>query len=85
MMVTSGAITQRLDRLEQRGLVTRHRNRDDERSIVVQLTSAGSRLVERVLPSHVETEARLLDGLSAREQKQLAGLLRKLLVSHEEE
>ena len=84
-MVTSGAITQRLDRLEEGGLVTRRRNPDDERSVVVQLTRAGSRLVERVLPSHVEVEARLLDGLNAREQKQLTGLLRKLLVAHEDE
>lgn len=83
-MVTSGAITQRLDRLEQRGLVTRRRNPDDERSVVVSLTRSGSRLVERVLPSHLETEARLLEGLSSRERNQLAGLLRKLLVAHEQ-
>lgn len=83
-MVTSGAVSQRLDRLEDRGLVTRQRSRADARVVVVRLTDAGRRAVEEVLPSHLATEAELLAPLSEAEQEQLAGLLRRLLGAHEQ-
>ena len=80
-MVTSGAISQRLDRLEARGLVTRAPSETDGRGVRVTLTAEGLRLIDAVLPTHVDTEHQLLAGLSADEQKQLAGLLRTLLES----
>jgi DNA-binding MarR family transcriptional regulator len=80
-LVTSGAITQRLDRLEQKGLITRERSEDDGRAVVVTLTDAGFKALEDTLPDHLETERRLLAGLSGQEREQLAGLLRRLLVS----
>ncbi|WP_336923744.1 MarR family winged helix-turn-helix transcriptional regulator [Aquipuribacter sp. SD81] len=82
-MVTSGAVTQRLDRLEQRGLVARRRSGRDARSVVVQLTEAGLAAVEDVLPTHLATEREVLSPLTAREQEQLADLLRRLLAAHE--
>lgn len=82
-MLTSGAITQRLDRLEEAGLVTRTRSRSDGRGVVVTLSDAGLRVLEHVLPTHLETERELLTGLSEQEQAELAALLRKLLATLE--
>ena len=78
-MVTSGAITQRLDRLEERGLVQRSPSDADRRSVLVQLTDAGRALVDQTLPDHVATEERLLAGLDAEQRELLASALRTLL------
>jgi DNA-binding MarR family transcriptional regulator len=80
-LVTSGAITQRLDRLEERGLITRTRSASDGRGVVVTLTDAGRAALDAALPDHLETERRLLSGLSGAEQDQLAALLRRFLVT----
>lgn len=78
-MVTSGAITQRLDRLEERGLVQRSPSDADRRSVLVSLTDAGRDLVDAALPDHVATEDRLLSGLDAGQRELLASTLRTLL------
>jgi DNA-binding MarR family transcriptional regulator len=80
-LVTSGAITQRLDRLEERGLITRERSRDDGRAVVVSLTDEGRQALDAALPDHLDTESKLLDGLSHDDREQLAGLLRRFLVT----
>ena len=80
-LVTSGAITQRLDRLEEKGLITRERSEADGRAVVVSLTDAGWKALEEALPDHLETERRLLAGLSTDDRQQLADLLRRFLVS----
>ena len=80
-LVTCGAITQRLDRLEEKGLITRERSEADGRAVVVTLTQAGRKALDAALPEHLETERRLIDGLSDAEQDQLADLLRRLLVA----
>ena len=80
-MVTSGAVTARLDRLVAKGLVTRETDPDNRRSVLVTLTARGRRLVDRVVEEHVANEEALLEGLSGRERDQLAGLLRRLLLS----
>jgi DNA-binding MarR family transcriptional regulator len=80
-LVTSGAITQRLDRLEEKGLITRERSVADGRAVVVTLTEAGRAALDAALPDHLETERRLLAGLSDHDREQLAGLLRRLLVA----
>jgi DNA-binding MarR family transcriptional regulator len=80
-LVTSGAITQRLDRLEERGLITRTRSDADGRAVVVTLTPAGRRALDTALPDHLATESKLLEGLSDEDCEQLAGLLRKFLVA----
>lgn len=77
-MVTSGAITQRLDRLEGRGLVRRGPHAGDGRVVLVTLTTAGRELVDRVLPDHLATEERLLAGLAPEQRSALAALLRTL-------
>jgi DNA-binding MarR family transcriptional regulator len=78
--VTSGAITQRLDRLEEKGLITRERSEADGRAVVVTLTEAGRAALDAALPDHLETERKLLDGLPEEDRAQLADLLRRLLL-----
>ncbi|MER6613077.1 MarR family transcriptional regulator [Streptomyces xantholiticus] len=80
-MVTSGAITQRLDRLEARGLVTRTPSESDRRVVHVELTEEGRALVDRTLPDHLATENRVLAALTDAERRTLAGTLRGLLES----
>lgn len=80
-MVTSGAITQRLDRLETRGMVARTRHESDGRGVYVALTDQGRALIDRVLPHHINTENRLLAGLSTTDRNTLAATLRNLLES----
>jgi DNA-binding MarR family transcriptional regulator len=80
-LVTSGAITQRLDRLEERGLITRARSREDGRAVVVSLTDAGREALDAALPDHLETERKLLAGLTDDDREQLADLLRRFLVT----
>ncbi len=78
-MVTTGAITNRVDRLEQRGLVERARTRD-RRKVLVRLTQQGLDLVDDVVSSHMATEREILSPLSPRRQQELAKLLRATLV-----
>ncbi|MGC0422321.1 MarR family winged helix-turn-helix transcriptional regulator [Embleya sp. AB8] len=80
-MVTSGAITNRVDKLTQKGLVERSTSVDDRRSVLVKLTPEGARLVDAILLGHIENEARFLAVLDDTERDQLNGLLRKLLVA----
>lgn len=83
-MVTSGAVTQRLDRLASRGLVTRTPSETDGRVVHVSLTDEGRALIDRALPDHVANEHRLLSSLSEEERAALAGMLRGLLEELEE-
>jgi DNA-binding MarR family transcriptional regulator len=80
MMLTSGAMTNRIDRLEEAGLVSRRPDLKDRRGTLVRLTPKGKVLIDAATTKHVANEERLLAGLSAREQLQLAELLRKLLL-----
>jgi DNA-binding MarR family transcriptional regulator len=80
-LVTSGAITQRLDRLEEKGLITRQRSAADGRAVVVTLSNAGREALDAALPDHLDTERALLEGLAGEDREVLAGLLRRLLVA----
>jgi DNA-binding MarR family transcriptional regulator len=80
-LVTSGAITQRLDRLEEKGLITRERSDADGRAVVVTLTDAGRAALDAALPDHLETERALIAGLTDADREQLTRLLRTLLVA----
>lgn len=76
-MVASGTMTNRLDRLEADGLVKREVNPEDSRSFLVGLTEEGFALIERVVTAHVQTQARLLEGLGSQEIEALKALLSK--------
>jgi len=79
-MRTSGAITHRIDRLVAKELVTREVDPENRRVVLITLTRKGSRLVDEAVVDHLENEVTLLQPLSAKEQAQLALLLRKLLI-----
>lgn len=78
-MVTSGAITNRIDRLVAKDLVTRETDPANRRCVLITLTDCGRQLVDEVVVDHVDLETQLLTTLSPTEQEHLAGLLRKLL------
>lgn len=80
-MVTSGAMTSRLDRLEKSGLITRGSHPDDRRGVIVQLTEKGRALIDEAVTAHVENEWQILSGLTREEQDSLAELLEKLIRS----
>lgn len=77
-MITSSAVAQRLNRLEERGLITRARSSADGRGTEVTLTQEGRDIVDATLPAHLATEEELLAGLSETELHTLAKLLKKL-------
>ncbi len=79
-LVTSGTMTNRIDRLTEAGLVRRHRDSQDKRGVLVQLTGSGLRTVDGALSALLAQERALLTGLDASQQAELAGLLRILLV-----
>ncbi|MGS3216396.1 MarR family winged helix-turn-helix transcriptional regulator [Aeromonas caviae] len=82
-MLSSGAMTARLDKLEQRGLIRREASPDDRRSLLVCLTEPGRELVDHAVEQHVANERRLLAPLSLVEQEQLAALLKRWLLENE--
>jgi DNA-binding MarR family transcriptional regulator len=81
LMLTSSGTTKRLDRLEAAGLVTREPDPSDRRGVIIALTPQGRRLVDKAAVKHLANGRRILSGLSAAEQRQLAGLLRKLSIT----
>ena len=78
--LTSGAMTHRLDRIEQMGLIRRSHNADDRRSVHITLLEAGKELVDKVLPIRVEYVLSVLEPLSQSERTTLASLLKKLIL-----
>lgn len=80
-MVTSGAITNRIDRMEDRGLVERVRDLDDRRSVRVRLTPHGRAVIDEILSLHLAKGAHILQPLDPVECEQLANGLRTLLES----
>jgi len=80
-MVTSGAMTNRLDRLEKAGLILRGPHPNDRRGIVVQLTEKGLALIDETVTAHVANEHEILAGLTAAERETLSHLLEKLIGS----
>ncbi|MEU4794504.1 MarR family transcriptional regulator [Streptomyces sp. NPDC023327] len=80
-MVTSGAITNRLDKLERKGLIERRPDPADRRAIRVRLTEAGLDLVDRAVVDHIANEERMLAALTPADREALDWALRRLLVS----
>ncbi len=78
MMLSTSAMTNRLDRLEKRGLIERIADPNDRRALKIALTEAGYQLSDEMVVSHVETEDGLLDGLERAEWEQLRRLLGKI-------
>jgi DNA-binding MarR family transcriptional regulator len=78
-LVTSGTMTNRVDRLSGRGLVERYPDPDDRRGVIVRLTAEGKAAVDGAFTALVDAERTLLEDLPERDRKKLAALLRALL------
>ena len=76
--VSSGTMTNRIDRLVERGFVERLPDPNDGRGVIVRMTREGVARTDQAIEVLVSEEQELLSGLSAAEQDRLAGLLRKL-------
>lgn len=82
LMLSSGAMTNRIDRLEQDGMVVRLRDPDDRRSVMVQLTPKGIQLTDSVMPVLFEREQQLLNQFGTLDDREsLIVLLRQFLIS----
>lgn len=81
LMLSSGAMTNRIDRLEQDGVVVRIRDPGDRRSVSVQLTPKGIELTDAVMPVLFAREKQLLEPFSTTEEQTLIQLLRRFLKS----
>jgi DNA-binding MarR family transcriptional regulator len=79
MLLTSSAMTSRIDRLERAGLVERGPDPMDRRGVRVRLTAKGLDLINDIMPQHVANELEALSSLDARERKELDRLLAKLI------
>ncbi len=82
-MLTSGAMTNRIDRLEEQGLVRRMKDPEDGRKVLVRLTDKGLKLIEGATEARFETAMDALESLSARQRSSLANLLRLVLTAQE--
>jgi len=83
MMVTSGTMTNRIDQLEKDDFVARVRNPNDKRSVLVQLTAKGHRIIDAAVTDHVETQKVLVGGMTEPERAALNGLLQAYLTALE--
>ena len=82
-MVSSGTMTNRIDRMVARGLVERRTDPNDGRGVIVLMTASGRERVDGAITSLVHDETALLSRMSAGEQERLSGLLRKLSLDGE--
>jgi DNA-binding MarR family transcriptional regulator len=84
LLLSSGAMTNRLDRLEQAGLLARTPSPDDRRSIIVSLTAQGLNRVQEALDQYLTELEALLAPLSPAQRKQMTALLKRLLTAHDQ-
>lgn len=79
MLLSSGGVTKRLDRLVAARLVRRRPDPADRRGVIVRLTPRGRQLIERALVEHLANEEEILEALTVSERRRLDRLLRRLL------
>jgi DNA-binding MarR family transcriptional regulator len=82
-LISSGGVSQRLEKLERAGLVSRHIHSEDRRRIDVELTPAGVKLIDSILADLMAHEAALLDDLTPGDKKELGRILKRLLARFE--
>ncbi|MBY2938334.1 MarR family transcriptional regulator [Rhizobium leguminosarum] len=85
LMISSGGLTHRLDRLEKAGLIRREKSPRDGRSVLVALSEAGAALAEKAFRTDMASESSFLQALDGKEREALAALLRKLIAGIENE
>ena len=81
ILITSGGLSNRIRKLEEKGLIVRMPDQSDGRGVVLKVTEKGRELTLKAVTSHVEVECQLVEGLSAQDREALSGLLKKLILS----
>lgn len=84
LLLSSGAVTHRLDRLEQKGLLTRQMSRHDKRNVEVWLTDTGLRRIEQLFPQYCDLQQSIMSGIAEMEQDQLSHQLEQWLLHYEQ-
>ncbi|XLM21155.1 MarR family transcriptional regulator [Chromobacterium piscinae] len=84
VLISSGALTNRINRLEEAGLVSRSPDPDDRRGVIVTLTPKGFQVIEDAAGHHLAAESELLEMLDGEERQTLARLLKKMLQAQED-
>jgi DNA-binding MarR family transcriptional regulator len=82
-MLTSGAMTNRLDKLESKDLIARVHSTEDRRSVSVGLTEKGLVTIDEVIEQHVKIQHKLVQSLSDAEVPELNQLLKTWLAAFE--
>lgn len=82
-LITTGAMTSRLDRLERTGLIRRAPDRADRRGVLVHLTPKGSKIARQALHELIATNQAFLEPLSGQQRESIASALKQLLLHHE--
>jgi DNA-binding MarR family transcriptional regulator len=83
LMVSTGTMTARVDRLVEKGLVAREPATHDRRSVIVSLTPEGQELIDEVMVVHLANLERILAPLERPDQREIANALRQLLIALE--
>lgn len=83
MLLTSGAMTNRLDKLESKGLIVRAHSKEDRRSVSVKLTKEGVSLIDEMMQVHVDLQHSLLQGMNEEQKTQLNQFLKVCLAEFE--
>ena len=81
--LSTGAMTNRLDNMERRGLIRRLDDPDDRRGVIIELTTDGKDLWDRAVGVQAEKESIVANALDAQERRQLNDLLRRLMNAFE--
>ncbi|HEX6339045.1 MAG TPA: MarR family transcriptional regulator [Jiangellaceae bacterium] len=82
-LITTGAMTARLDRLQRAGLIRRTPDPADGRGVRVRLTTRGERLAKQALQAVIAADEAFLQPLDQRQRDQVAQALKQLLLPHE--
>jgi DNA-binding MarR family transcriptional regulator len=82
-LITTGAMTSRLDRLERAGLIRRTPDPADRRGVLIRLTPQGSKAARQALQELIATNQAFLEPLSGQQQDSIASALKQLLLHHE--
>ena len=83
LMLSSGAMTNRIDRMEEAGLVRRMRDPNDRRGVLVEITTAGKKLIDKAVTEQAAKERDVVSVLGAKDLTALNNLLRTVLISLE--
>lgn len=81
ILITSGGLSNRIRKLEEKGLLVRSPDSSDGRGVVLKATEKGRELTLQAITSHVDVESQLVEGLTDAEREELAALLKKLILS----